>query len=929
MACAYLQLNIRRTLLMSQFPRFRSNPLNRRKTSQSGFFYRLRNLLVLSLAALLFLAPLASTISAQQLAPGSKIPNGDYFMIYQAANGDSVCRAATLAEQRELSKINTANLGMHPIAPARTEYDSKAHADNATTYNDEPTKIILRGTAQLDNFPEAKAAFNRAALVWESYIQSPIKIYIDVDFGTTNFGQAWSSPDILGSTSSFATSRPYQTVRQSLINGASTVGETSLYTSLPASVLPTNNGDATTVSISVSIARALGLINPVAAETDQAAKIGFNSNFQFDFDGSDGIASGKTDFEAVATHEIGHALGFTSRAGGTSSTPAIWDLFRFRAGTTLGTFGTTPRIMTADGLQYNFSGGGDVGLSTGGPDGTAEGGDGNQSSHWKQRSQNGGVYIGIMDPRIPSGTRRLITANDTTALNFFGYNLDNSSAPPPPPPPPAAPANDNFANATPFIGCTGSLNGTNVSATHESGEPNHDPLGTTSNTSVWYQWQAPVSGSVTITTAGNVTDFDTMLGIYTGNSLNALTVVAKNDDVANGNTTSSVTFSATAGQTYKIAVDGWGGDAGNFALNWAQSGCTQATTVQLSQGSYSIGEAGGSAQVIVSRTDTSAAANVDYATSDTSGLNACSSITGQASSRCDYATSIGTLRFAAGESTKTIYIPIIDDNIADGNETFTVTLSNPTGVSLGTLKTATVTITDNANTAGNPIDGANFFIREHYIDFLGREPDPVGLAGWQNVYNNCGTTIAQPCDRTEISSAFFRSEEFQTRAYFVYRFYSAVGKIPLYETFMPDFAKVSGFLSAQQLEDNKVAFVNEFMTRSDYQSMYGSIGSNDAYVTALLNTLGLSNHPNKQAWISSLNGGATRASVLRSVTEDSQVYQKYYNEAFVIMQYFGYLRRSADLSYVQWIQTMNSNGGDYRTMINGFLNSAEYRNRFQ
>ncbi len=51
-------------------------------------------------------------------------------------------------------------------------------------------------------------------------------------------------------------------------------------------------------------------------------------------------------------------------------------------------------------------------------------------------------------------------------------------------------------------------------------------------------------------------------------------------------------------------------------------------------------------------------------------------------------------------------------------------------------------------------------------------------------------------------------------------------------------------------------------------------------------------------------------------------------EAFVIMQYFGYLRRSADISYLNWIQTMNSNGGDYRVMINGFLNSQEYRQRF-
>jgi hypothetical protein len=58
------------------------------------------------------------------------------------------------------------------------------------------------------------------------------------------------------------------------------------------------------------------------------------------------------------------------------------------------------------------------------------------------------------------------------------------------------------------------------------------------------------------------------------------------------------------------------------------------------------------------------------------------------------------------------------------------------------------------------------------------------------------------------------------------------------------------------------------------------------------------------------------------------MYGKFYNEAFVIMQYFGYLRRTADGSYINWINTMNSTNGDYRTMINGFLNSAEYRQRF-
>jgi cytochrome c peroxidase len=234
-----------------------------------------------------------------------------------------------------------------------------------------------------------------------------------------------------------------------------------------------------------------------------------------------------------------------------------------------------------------------------------------------------------------------------------------------------------------------------------------------------------------------------------------------------------------------------------------------------------------------------------------------------------------------------------------------------------------------AQATTNPIDDPQFFVTQHYKDFLSREPDAIGLAGWQNILKNCGVTVALPCDRIEVSSGFFRSEEFQARGYFIYRFYSAIGRIPLFEEFIPDFAKVSGFLSSQQLEASKAAFVEEFMARSGFQTKYGQITDPTAYVDALLETLGLPNHPNRQVWITGLtNGSLTRAQALRAVAEDGQVYQKYFNEAFVIMQYFGYLRRSADISYLEWIDTMNKNGGDYRTMINGFLNSEEYRKRF-
>jgi hypothetical protein len=351
---------------------------------------------------------------------------------------------------------------------------------------------------------------------------------------------------------------------------------------------------------------------------------------------------------------------------------------------------------------------------------------------------------------------------------------------------------------------------------------------------------------------------------------------------------------------------------------------------QFSAASYQAGEADGHVAIQVTRSGSAAQAVVDYSTSDSSGLNSCSGVTGMASSRCDYATTVGTLRFAAGETSRTISIPLVDDGLAEGAESLTISLSDPAAASgPGAITTATITITDNDAVSGaNPLDQTPFFVRQHYIDFLGREPDPAGLQGWQNVLNNCAPGNIQ-CDRVEVSSAFFRSPEFQDRAYFIYRFYSAVGRIPVYDEFMPDFAKVSGFLSAEQLEANKVAFINEFMTRPDFQNKYGALADPTTYVNALLQTVGLPNHPSRQAWIAGLtNGSLSRAQVLRALVESPEVYQKYYTEAFVIMQYFGYLRRSADISYEQWIVTMNNSGGDYRLMINGFLNSPEYRQRF-
>ena len=124
--------------------------------------------------------------------------------------------------------------------------------------------------------------------------------------------------------------------------------------------------------------------------------------------------------------------------------------------------------------------------------------------------------------------------------------------------------NDNFADRTPITGSTVTAIGNNRYATAEAGEPN--PSGTSGIRSLWWSWTAPVSGSVSISTAGS--NFDTTLGVYTGTSLNALQIIAENDDenFNVGTSTSRVTFNAVAGTTYQILVNGYRGDSGDITL---------------------------------------------------------------------------------------------------------------------------------------------------------------------------------------------------------------------------------------------------------------------------------------------------------------------------------------------------------------------------
>ena len=328
--------------------------------------------------------------------------------------------------------------------------------------------------------------------------------------------------------------------------------------------------------------------------------------------------------------------------------------------------------------------------------------------------------------------------------------------------------------------------------------------------------------------------------------------------------------------------------------------------------------------VLVTRTgDTSITSTVDYR-----------SVDGTASQRMDYNLALGRLTFAPGETEKIISLLINEDSKTEGTESFTVVLNNPSsGTSLGITSTASVQITDDEpESTGNALDDTGVFVCQQYHDFLNRQPDSFGFQGWQDILNNCPASghdsQGKFCDRIEVSSAFYRSDEFQVRGYFLYRFYSvALGRKPDYVELMMDLSRTTGFLTEQEVEAGKQLFINDFMSRQEFRNRYDSLTDPAAYVNALVSTAGVT-LSNKQALIDDLaQGRKTRAQVLRAIVESPEVASRFYNEAFVVVEYFGYLRRDPDILYFDWIQTLNQTT-DYRVLVNGFLNSIEYRQRF-
>jgi hypothetical protein len=353
--------------------------------------------------------------------------------------------------------------------------------------------------------------------------------------------------------------------------------------------------------------------------------------------------------------------------------------------------------------------------------------------------------------------------------------------------------------------------------------------------------------------------------------------------------------------------------------------------------------------VIVTVTRTGSAngeAFVDYATTDGSAID-----------RKDYTAALGRLHFITGETMKSFEIVISDDRFDDDAESFTISLNNPVGATLGSQTTTSVMIGDNDSADGpSPVRDASldtqFFVRQHYADFLSRVPDQGGLNFWVGQMTNCGSTDLLVC-RVNVSAAFFLSIENQETGYLTHRAYKlAYGNLPnkpvpltLREYLAGSRQIADGVVVGQgnwqaQLEANKVRFFNEFVTTSRFALLYGAM-TQGQYVDALnLNAGGALSQPERDALA---NSSMTRAQILRAVAEDIDFAQgPEKNRAFVLAQYFGYLRRNPDDAglggqpdpnfdgYNFWLGKLNQFNGNFvaAEMVKAFIQSIEFGDRF-
>jgi hypothetical protein len=898
--------------------------------------------------------------------------DGAAFVIHADEMGDTTCRDASALEHRNLARGNgNTRMRVMPrdasgkrIAAAndnRATIDSiassyaKSETNSVTAAaTDSQMRIILRETPQLGSSPrrdEVRAAFQRAAATWESLIQMPISIVVDVDYGETWFGTAYSSDGVLGMTSGGPSPIVrYSSFLQRVLDPARTTDPTelALYNSLPKTpTVPTDAGNIEWIFVSAPLARALGIRpptvdpDPVISPLNTQPKIGFNSKYTFDFNPNDGIDFDKTDFDAVAVHELGHALGFTSQVGAPNAQltiggvpteaklMSVWDLFRMRPGTTMATMATAQRILnpgtTSNDIHAHFAGGAELELSTGGTDGKT--GDARQASHWRDdsyRTSYAAPWIGIMDPNLMRGTRKALTDNDVKAINIFGYQTVGSAPPPP----------------KQTLSTTSGVTQTNtIAAPVTSGQ------GVVGNTQ--YAIDIPAGATNLTVTLGGNSDVDLyvrhaqMVGVANG--------LIASDFSSTGNTGSEIisitamTSPALQAGTYYFAVANYGPGAATFNLTATVTAPAAyvAATLATNQVELKTWQADGR---------TEAHAKMTFPTTGYRLANA-----GAVARNGNVFTADSFVERSVGvtlqvpTSTAAIYNL---GSLAPGDYTFVFRVSG--------AEVKRLPFTVGALMPKNTIDVSRDFVGQHYRDFLSREPDAPGLNFWAGEIDRCGAdTACVDRARVNVSASFFLSPEFQVTGFYVYRLYKgAYGRRPYYREFLNGIQAVAAGivvgdrLSADVIERNKRQFAQAFAATNEFHQRFGSL-TDEQYVSLLFQTTGIKPIDAEAAsLVGNLRSGtASRAVVLAKIVDGirtapspqgvgvDQIFETRYgklfyeaesNSAFVQMQYFGYLQRDEDEGgYGFWLGKL-TRFGNYRDaeMVRSFILAAEYRARF-
>jgi hypothetical protein len=295
--------------------------------------------------------------------------------------------------------------------------------------------------------------------------------------------------------------------------------------------------------------------------------------------------------------------------------------------------------------------------------------------------------------------------------------------------------------------------------------------------------------------------------------------------------------------------------------------------------------------------------------------------------------------------------------VAPTRSNFTFSPSQRAFSQLATHTDAVFTATS-TGTALNPLDTTEYFVRQQYVDFLGREPDEAGLNFWVNNIESCSDDArCRAGKRIDTSAAFFLSIEFQQTGYLVYRTYQAAfadmpgAPVPIkLSEFKPDTAEIGKDLVVNKsgwqtvLENNTQAYMTEFVQRPRFVSLFATTLTPTAFVGQLFANAGVTpSDAERTAAVNEFGSAGTssdvaaRARALRRVAESTALAKQEFDQAFVLMQYFGYLRRDPNTGadhdysgYSFWLGKLdgfNGNFGDAE-MVKSFLVSGEYRGRF-